>query len=392
MLDGWTMRSLATLATFYSGGTPNKSTPELWGGDVPWVTVSDMKSQRFAGTKFTLSEAGARTLRLAPEASVLILVRGMTLFKDLPVMLTDRSVAFNQDIKALVPATGIDAEFLAYAISARKDQILRHVDSAGHGTGRLDSEILRGVDVPVPTLQVQLEIARFLRTWDLAIAINTRMRNAKRELSGALVERTTFGSHGSRAEMHEVRLGDAASELSARNADMRLGIDSVMGVSNSSGIVPMRAQTIGSDLSRYKILPTRGFAYNPMRLNVGSLAMSRRDEDVLVSPDYVLFRCLPGILDSDYFDHLRRSHWWRHHINAGGAGSVRVRTYFSELARMRLRLPSWDEQLRIASGLNTAREEVAIWDRKIVTLSNQRDGLLQELFSGIKEPRRGVRS
>lgn len=144
----------------------------------------------------------------------------------------------------------------------------------------------------------------------------------------------------------------------------------------------MRSQTIGADLTRYKILPPQGFAYNPMRLNVGSIAMSSLEADVLVSPDYVLFECIDGALDPDYLDHLRRTHWWSHHVNAGGSGSVRVRTYYDELTSLRVNLPTYFEQRVIARALNATREELDLLDASIAALQRQKRGLMQKLLTG----------
>jgi type I restriction enzyme S subunit len=144
----------------------------------------------------------------------------------------------------------------------------------------------------------------------------------------------------------------------------------------------MREQTIGSDLTRYKILPPRAFAYNPMRINVGSIAMLRLPSDVLVSPDYVLFECISGELDPDYLDHVRQSHFWAHYINAGGSGSVRMRTYYDDLAALRLKLPGFAEQQKISAVLNTAQVEIALVTAEIETLTRQKRGLMQKLLTG----------
>jgi hypothetical protein len=75
-------------------------------------------------------------------------------------------------------------------------------------------------------------------------------------------------------------LGEITRELTWRNNDGNFGRELVMGVTNSRGIVPM--QTIGSDLTRYNILPPRAFAYNPIRIKVGSIARLRLPSEVLV--------------------------------------------------------------------------------------------------------------
>lgn len=385
MIKGWKHVSLSDLATFHSGGTPNKGQANYWGGPIPWVTVKDMKTMRLNGVGETLTNDGADTVRVVPAGTVLVLVRGMGLFKDLPVVLCNRPVAFNQDIKALVAKKGVDSEYLAFALIAKKSDILRHVDSAGHGTGRLDTDLLKSTQLPLPLLPEQRKIAEILRTWDEAIEKLEALQATKEKLYATLADGLIFGTlqRGNiRREWKLRRLGEVTRELTRRNRDGSLGRDVVMGVTNSRGIVPMREQTIGADLTRYKILPPRAFAYNPMRINVGSIAMLRLPSEVLVSPDYVLFECLPGKLDPDYLDHLRQSHFWDHYINAGGSGSVRMRTYYEDLAALRVKLPDYDEQRAIAAVLNTARDEIGLMTAEIESITRQKRGLMQKLLTG----------
>ena len=384
-LDGWKSVALSELATFQSGGTPNKGQSSFWGGPIPWVTVKDMKAMRLNGVGESLTEEGAKTVRVVPAGTVLVLVRGMGLFKDLPVALCDRPVTFNQDIKALVAKDGVDSEYLAFALIARKSDILRHVDSAGHGTGRLDTDLLKSTPLPLPPLPEQRKIAEILRTWDEALEKLTALRAAKGKRLSALRYAMLLGElrlDDRRRNWAPTRLAAVTHELTGRNGANGLGRDFVMGVTKAQGVVPMREQTIASDISRYKRLPPRAFAYNPMRINVGSIAMNERDEEVLVSPDYVVFACNAHGLDPDYLDHLRKTSWWAHYINSGGSGSVRQRTYYDDLAALKLPLPELDEQKAIAAALNTARDDLAATEREIEAVNRQKRGLMQKLLTG----------
>ena len=66
----------------------------------------------------------------------------MSLKTEFRVGVTERQVAFGQDCKAIIPAPGIDGKFLALALKARSRQILAMVDEAGHGTGRLPTDLI----------------------------------------------------------------------------------------------------------------------------------------------------------------------------------------------------------------------------------------------------------
>jgi type I restriction enzyme S subunit len=100
-------------------------------------------------------------------------------------------------------------------------------------------------------------------------------------------------------------------------------------------------------MSRYLRVDYRWFAYNPMRINVGSIGWAERHEQTgVISPDYVVFSCTDGIEPKLLYLFLR-SAIGLHAINLETAGSVRERLYFDFLARIRLPLPPLPEQRRI---------------------------------------------
>lgn len=379
---GWTSRKLREVARIQSGGTPSRRVAEYWrNGDIPWVTTAEVKNTIIVESheKITARGLAESAAKLFPSGTILLALYGQGKTRG-QVGLLGFAASTNQACAAISPTNEIDTQFLFQFLQFSYERI-RDLSNAG-GQKNLTSAIVAEISVPVPPLPAQLKIAVLLRTWDDAIEKTTALRKGKARLYKLLTEALIFDGTSKRETRQSYRLGDVTREITQRNAAAVLGLGSVMGVSNVKGIVPMRSQTIGADLTRYKILPPQGFAYNPMRLNVGSIAMSSLDEDILVSPDYVLFECIDGELDPDYLDHLRRTHWWHHHVNAGGSGSVRVRTYYDELASLRINLPTFTEQHTIARALNTAREEIGLLDASITTLRQQKRGLMQKLLTG----------
>ncbi len=181
---------------------------------------------------------------------------------------------------------------------------------------------------------------------------------------------------------HNVLLRDVTAECRIRNVD-KLPPDRIMGVTKVDGIVPMEAKLIGADTSRYKIVRKNWFAYNPMRLNIGSIARWPNNEDVLVSPDYIVFRCLEeGLyaIDPEYLDHFRRSGQWKDFIKESGMGGVRVRIYFKNISRLRLKLPSFSEQQKITDCLGSLDKLIAAHCAKLDALQAHKKSLLQQLF------------
>ena len=184
------------------------------------------------------------------------------------------------------------------------------------------------------------------------------------------------------AALRSVLLGDVTEEGRARNGHKHL-VTSVMGVTKSDGIVPMEARLISADIARYKLVQHDWFAYNPMRLNIGSIARWRGRNEILVSPDYVVFKCLTesesGITPG-FLDHFRQTKTWEEFVTEGGDGSVRVRIYYKDIARVALVLPPFPEQQKIAECLSSVDELIAAQARKVDALKTHKKGLMQQLF------------
>ena len=170
---------LGDLVSFVSGGTPSKQVPAYWGGETPWVSAKDLKSLRIATSIDTLSDEGRQVASMVPSGTLLILVRGMSLFKSIPLGVTTRELAINQDLKGLIPNGKASAEFLAYNLLARESSLLQMVESAGHGTGRLDTDVLKDFMLRIPQKDEQDRIVRTIATWDAAIEKTEQLIAAK---------------------------------------------------------------------------------------------------------------------------------------------------------------------------------------------------------------------
>lgn len=126
----------------------------------------------------------------------------------------------------------------------------------------------------------------------------------------------------------------------------------VYGVDREIGLTS-EAKYNSENIAKYKLITPGMFAYNPMRLNIGSIAYSRPGNRVgVVSPDYVVFQCDERVLLHEYLRWYIQSREWQNWTTAAGVGSVRVRIYYSELARMPLLIPSIGEQRSIAEFLD----------------------------------------
>lgn len=237
--------------------------------------------------------------------------------------------------------------------------------------------------IPLPPLDEQRAICDILDAWDRGIRQLADLIAAKVRFKQGLMQQLLTGKRrfkGFNDEWRSVHLKNVAEECEERNRG-RLGTESVMAVTKAEGIIPMRERTIAADIDRYSVVQKDCFAYNPMRLNIGSIARWTGNDDILVSPDYVVFRCKEAI-DADFLDQYRRSGLWERYVTSSGNGSVRIRIYFADLAAMKLRLPPLSEQRKIAAVLLAADREINLLRKQLDALKQQKRGLMQKLLTG----------
>lgn len=189
MPEGWGSLQLGECGKWLSGGTPSTRVEEYWNGEIPWISSSSLTNFYITDSDRRVTDLGLRNgTRLVPEQTILFVVRGMSLKSEFRVGVTARPVAFGQDCKALIPNSHLDPMYLAYALKAREPTVLQLVDRAGHGTGRLSTDAIKGLWIPLPPLDVQREIVRILEAVDRKIASEEKLLGALDELFPTLLQ------------------------------------------------------------------------------------------------------------------------------------------------------------------------------------------------------------
>ncbi len=193
--ENWTVARLDTLADLLSGGTPSKARPEWWLGTMPWASPKDMKRPRLWDTQDHITEEAVENgSRAVPAKTIFIVIRGMILAKDVPIAITETPMAFNQDMKAIISKSSVDADFLFYAIDAHKGALSKAIGTSAHGTRCIGSASLERLLLPVPTkLAEQRTIAASLRKIEDAHETASKKRNGLRTLFSSVLHKLMTG-------------------------------------------------------------------------------------------------------------------------------------------------------------------------------------------------------
>lgn len=186
----------------------------------------------------------------------------------------------------------------------------------------------------------------------------------------------------------KVRLGEYINEYTLRNKlDENIPVYSV---TNSQGFCRdyFGKEVASKDKKTYKIVPKGCFAYNPSRINVGSVDWQRDEERVIVSPLYNVFSVSEG-LNQQYLYYYLKSDVALYYIKAVVTGSVRDNLKFSALCDFYINVPEIDEQIKIVKRLDLVNAIIEDNKKKIEKLDELIKARFVELFGDLKINNKG---
>ena len=180
------------------------------------------------------------------------------------------------------------------------------------------------------------------------------------------------------------RLGTLISQKSERNKQCL--VSNVLSINNHAGFISQSEQfgktVASSDLSNYKIVEFNNIAYNPSRINVGSIAIYKSLDKGIVSPMYTVFKTEKGLM-SDYFMYMMQTNYMEQKIKTLLSGSVRESLNFDDLCSVCIFLPDLQAQKKIVGIISTADKEIELITKDLQQERLKKKALMQLLLTGI---------
>ena len=176
--DGWTLRKIGDFSETSAGGTPLSSKKEYYdGGTIPWINSGEVEQNYINETTNYITELGFKnsSAKLFPKGSVLVALYGATAGK---VSVLNFKASTNQAICAILPNSNFDSKFLKYYLDTLYDYLVGI--SSGSARDNLSQTGIRDLEVPLPNLATQQNIAAVLSSLDAKIELNNRI-NAQLE-------------------------------------------------------------------------------------------------------------------------------------------------------------------------------------------------------------------
>ena len=381
--DAWEQRKLPEFVNFYSGLTytpdnvqesgtlvlrsSNVKNGEIIDADNVYVNIDIVNSENVQdGDIIVVIRNGSRAL-IGKHAQI-------------------KGFRSNTVIGAFM--TGIRSEHPAF-VNALLDTPAFEIEIAknlGATINQITGYMFSKMEFAIPSSKEQIEIGKFFLNLDNLIALHQRKLDKMKELKKAflnLIFSQKLRFYGFTESWELRKLKDITYPAGEKNRE-DLPLDSYS-ITNEHGFIPQdeRFENGGTmreaDKKMYYIVSPHSFAYNPARINIGSIGYQNTDKNVIVSSLYEVFKTSDDV-DDRLLWHWFKSSYFQKLIEQFQEGGVRLYFYYDKLCMGTLSLPSFEEQHKIGKYLDTYDNLITLRQEKINQLTKLKTTFLKNMF------------
>ena len=387
-------KHISDLGKVVTGKTPRTSILENYGGKIPFLTPSDNLSEKFSPTTSkTLTKIGLNEVKncLLPSKSICVSCIGSDLGK---VVLTKKPTVTNQQFNSIVPNEENDADFIYYLMTV-VGKHLNYLSKTSTAVPIINKSTFANYEIEIPNIKEQKRIGKILSSLDDKIELNRRIndnleRQAQVLFKSWFVDFEPFkkgkfidSELGMIPEGWQVeKLGNITNSITEK-VGKRTDIKVLSPVNTGDLLLSeeyFTKQVYSKNLAKYIMVAPNDFAYNPARINIGSIGMNTFDFSGCVSPVYVVFRCEKEY--HHFFNIFKATKNFKEEVNTRAIGGVRQTLSYKDFSLIKIVYPTKEavEQFnKIYSHIMTLIKKNGLENKR---LYQTRDTLLPKLMSG----------
>ncbi|HAZ1034556.1 restriction endonuclease subunit S, partial [Enterococcus faecium] len=310
-----------------------------------------------------------------------------------PLLITDDNPIYFKDgnIIWFKNEHKIDGNFFYYSFINNKIQkYIRDVAGIGTvGTYTIDSG--KKTPISLPTYDEQIKIGSFFKQLDHTIMLHQHELDLLKETKKGFLQKM-FPKNG--AKVPEIRFPGFTEDWEQRKFkefSKKTGKKNTKdldfpaySVSNKAGLISQTEQFDGSRLddlekTNYKFVEPNEFAYNPARVNVGSIAFNNLGMTVIVSSLYVVVK-MSEDLDNEFILQFIKSPTFIKEVKRNTEGSVREYLFYENFANIKFPFTrNKEEQQKIGAFFKQLDDTIALHQRKLDLLKETKKGFLQKM-------------
>lgn len=376
-----------------SGGTPKSTNLSYYGGEIPWLNTKEIDFNRIYSTEKTITDSGLNnsSAKWIVPNTITVAMYGATAGKSciVKVPMTTNQACCNLTINDEVA----DYEFVYYSL--KNDYTTLASLANGGAQQNLNAQIIRDYVLKMPSLADQRRIASILSSLDRKIELNNKINADLEEMAQAIFKnwfvdfepfkdgKFVDSELGMIPEGWKVgTLRDITNNKTAKVKE-RNDVKVLSPVTSGELVLSeeyFTKQVFSSSIAKYKIVNKGDFAYNPARVNIGSIGRNEFDFDGCVSPVYVVFSVLDGY--ENYFDLFRKTDFFKDSVASLAIGGVRQSLSYDDLSLIETIIPSKNIVEKFNNLYNQMKKIIKANKLENSRLSLLRDTLLPRLMSG----------
>ena len=281
----------------------------------------------------------------------------------------------------------LDNTFLKYFYS-----VVKWAGIEGSTIKRLYNDNILNTVISMPSVAEQKKIGAFFKEFDHLITLHQRKLEKLKIIKKAMLENCfpkngekvpKFRFSGFTGDWEQRKFEDITFPAGEKNKD-NIAYESYS-VTNENGFVPQNEQfenggtMATANKSMYYIVSRNSFAYNPARINVGSIGYYDKPENVIVSSLYEVFKTIEDI-DDRFLWHWFKSNAFQKMIEQYQEGGVRLYFYYDKLCMCSLPIPDIKEQRKIGKQLDEIDHLITLHQRKLEKLKIIKKSFLEKMF------------
>jgi type I restriction enzyme, S subunit len=386
---GWQIKTIGDVCDLATGGTPSRTKPEYFGGNIKWLVSGDINQGEIFDCEGRITEAGKKNsnAKLLPVNSVMIALNGQGKTRGTVALLRTEATC-NQSMVSISPKlpSGLIPEFLHANLHGRYEEIRRMTSDDDKDRRGLNMGIIRSIEIPIAPLEEQKRIVAKLD--EAFVGLAKAKENAEKNLQNA---RALFESHLDSVFIQrgsgwvETRLDEACEIIMGQSPDGESYNTTGEGVPLINGPVEFSRDSFGKTVrSKFTTQPTKFCKKDDLILCVRGSTTGRMN---IAGFDACVGRGVAAIRSREY------QPWINHFINAKreeiyrlGTGATFPNVSGAILGALKLSIPALSAQREIVAMLESLRKETQrlarIYEQKLEALESLKKSILHEAFSG----------
>ena len=388
--DPWEQRKLGEAATIVGGGTPSTNNDAYWDGDIDWYSPAELGEQVYADRSVRrITQAGydSCSATLLPAGKTILFTSRAGIGN---TAILRRSACTNQGFQSLVVNDDTDV----YFVYSMTDRIKKFAEQKASGSTFLEisGKGLAAGEFAFPSKDEQTAIGSMFKQLDHLITLHQRKHDKLVQLKKSMLDKMFPKPGETEPEIRfagftdpweQRKFVDFVTASGIRNSE-NLELPSYS-VTNDRGFVPQDEQFENggtmheADKTSYWIVEPKSFAYNPARINVGSIGYQSTSGNVIVSSLYEVFQT-DKTCDDRFLWHWFKTRLFTQQIEMLQEGGVRLYFFFDKLLKSEISMPSVAEQKLIGEQFDRLDSLITLHQRKLELLRNTKKSLLERMF------------